>query len=154
MTTGPACCSTTRAGVTGKYEDLRGAYETIASVVGAFDELPPKPLVMFVGAHSAGLSLAHSLLDELPGFLSGIYLQVGPALRAADIDAADAGLASSETFTPSNARRQKPEPDPDDRQNGGPSSRAHLEALGRSFSAKRVAELGERSSVTPWLQPR
>lgn len=66
---------------------------------------------------------------------------VTPALRAAGIDAADAGLASSETFTPTSARRPRPAMDPDDRQNGGPSSRAYLEALGRSFTAKRVTEL-------------
>lgn len=162
-----------------RHEDLRGSYEAIASIVGTFDELPPKPLVLFVGAHSAGLSLAHALLDELPGYLSGVYLQVGPsapatdsptkllqltelclhakslgfsvigghagavtpALRAAGIDAADAGLASSETFTPSSARRPKPAKDPDEQQSGGPSSRSYLEALGRSFTAKRVTEL-------------
>lgn len=29
-----------------KHEDLRGSYATIASIVLAFDELPPKPLVL------------------------------------------------------------------------------------------------------------
>jgi hypothetical protein len=31
--------------------------------------------------------------------------------------------------------------DPDERQNGGPASRAYLEMLGRSFTAKRINEL-------------
>ena len=66
---------------------------------------------------------------------------IAPALRAAGIDAADAGLASSEAFTPSAARRPKPAIDPDDRQSGGPSSRAYLEAIGRSFAAKRINQL-------------
>lgn len=160
-----------------KHEDLRPTYDSIASIVGAFDELPPKPLIMFVGAHSAGLALAHALIDGLPGFLSGVYLQVGPyapvtdsptkllsvtqlflhakslgvsviggragavtpALRAAGIDAGDAGLACGETFTPSAARRPKPDKHPDE-QSGGPSSRTYLEALGRSFAAGRVNE--------------
>ena len=49
-----------------------------------FDELPPKPLVLFVGAHSSSLAMTHALLDELPGFLSGLYVQVGPSSPVVD----------------------------------------------------------------------
>jgi hypothetical protein len=69
------------------------------------------------------------------------------ALRAAGIDAADAGLASSETFTPSTARRRKPTKGSDEHQNGGPSSRAYHEALGRSFDAKRINEMRSVAAV-------
>ena len=162
-----------------KHEDLRRAYETIVTAVGEFDEVPPKPLVLFVGAHSKGLAAAQALLDALPSFLSGLYLQVAPtalvidsptkllritelylyarslglavigghagaitpALRACGIDAADAGLASGEAFESSIARRPKPPKDPETERNGGPSSRMYLEAVGRSFDAKRVTEL-------------
>lgn len=172
-----------------KHEDLRGAYDALASIVESFDELPAKPLVLFVGAHSAGLALAHALLDQLPGFLSGLYVQVGPsrpvtdsptklfrltelylhakslgvtiigghsggviaAMRAAGVDAADAGLASNEAFDPSSKRRPKPAKDPDEKQSGGPSSRAYVEALGQSFSAGRVRELRSVNAVRDLL---
>lgn len=61
-----------------KQEDLRAAYETIVTAVGEFDEIPPKPLVLFVGAHSKGLAAAQALLDAQQSFLSGLYLQVTP----------------------------------------------------------------------------
>lgn len=172
-----------------KQEDLRGAYETIVTAVGEFDEVPPKPLLLFVGAHSEGLAAAQALLDALPSFLSGLYLQVAPtapvtdsptklqritelyvyakslglavigghagaitpALRACGIDAADAGLASGETFESSSARRPKPPRDPETQRNGGPSSRMYLEALGRSFDAKRVTELRSVAAVRDLL---
>lgn len=149
------------------------------AAAGEFDDVPAKPLVLFVGAHSEGLTTARALLDTLPSFLSALYLQVGPtapvtdgptklermtelylyardlglpviaghagaitpALRACGIDAADSGLASSETFQPSDARRPKPPKDPDAERSGGPSSRMYLEALGRSFDAGRVTEI-------------
>lgn len=168
-----------------KQDDLRPAYDALASILGTFDELPPKPLVLFVGAHSSSLAITHALLDELPGFLSGLYMQVGPsapvvdsptkllrltelclhakalgvsviaghsggviaALRAAGIDAADAGLASSEAFEPSSKRRPQAPKDPDKKQSGGPSSRAYLEALGRSFAAGRVKEIRSEAAA-------
>ena len=63
------------------------------------------------------------------------------AMRAAGIDAADAGLASSEAFEASSKRRPKTPKDPNKKQNGGPSSRAYLEVLGRSFAAGRIKEI-------------
>lgn len=162
-----------------KHEDLRPAYEQIVTVLEEFTDLPPKPFVLFVGAHSEGIANAHALLDSLPGFLSALYVQVSPtdpvkdsptklqrvgdlyayarnlglpviaghagaitpALRAAGIEAADAGLASSEAFQAASARRPKPTKDPDAKVEGGPSARVYLEAVGRSFDAKRAAEL-------------
>lgn len=162
-----------------KHEDLRSAYETILKVAGEFDELPPKPLILFLGVHSKGLVEARALLDALPGFLSALYLQVTPiapvtdgptklqgmtelyryarrlrlpvigghagaitpALRACGVQAGDAGLASGETFDSTVARRTRAPKDPDSERNGGPSSRMYLEALGRSFAAKRVTEI-------------
>lgn len=157
-----------------RHEDLRPHYEVILSVARDFDEVTPKPLVLFVGAHSEGLTAARRVLKDLPGFLSGLYLQVSPidpvrdspskfrvtellieaerlglsviaghagaiapALRAAGVNAADAGLASLETFESSGARRPKPARDESSEQGGGPSSRMYLGALGRSFDAKR-----------------
>lgn len=66
------------------HEDLRRASETIVTVAGEFDELPAKPLVLFVGAHSKGLAEARRLLSTLPSFLSALYLQVGPTAPATD----------------------------------------------------------------------
>jgi hypothetical protein len=162
-----------------RHEDLRGSYQTIIKVAGEFDDVPPKPLVLFVGAHADGLDIAHQILDELPGFLSGIYLQVAPltpvkdspskllrvtelylharelglpviaghagaaapALRAAGIDAADAGLASSEAFQAAGHRRAKPPREEGKKQSGGASSRMYLEAIGQSFASARVTEM-------------
>jgi hypothetical protein len=162
-----------------KYEDLRRIYDVILAVAGNFDEIAPKPLVLFLGAHSEGLPSALRLLENLPGFLSGLYVQVSPthplrdspskllkvtqlllaaerlnlaviaghagaispALRAAGIDAADAGLASSETFESSSARRPRPPREEGSEQSGGPSSRIYLGPLGLSLNAKRVREL-------------
>ena len=67
-----------------EHEDLRRAYETIVTVAGDFHEIPAKPLVLFVGAHSKGLAQARELLDILPSFLSALYLQVGPTAPATD----------------------------------------------------------------------
>ncbi len=67
-----------------KHEDLRRAYGTIVTAAAEFDELPPKPLLLFVGVHSKGLEAGHALLDALPSFLSGLYLQVAPTAPITD----------------------------------------------------------------------
>lgn len=172
-----------------KHDDLRAHYELIAEVVAAFDEIPPRPLIQFVGAHSEGLGLALELIRQLPSFLSAVYVQVGPtspvtdsptkllrvsdfyasarrdgmaviaghagaitpALRAVGVDAADAGLASSETFETASARRPKLAKDDDAQRSGGPSSRIYLEPIDRSMNAKRVVELRSVSAVSDLL---
>jgi hypothetical protein len=59
-------------------EDLRSAYGSILEIVGGFDDVPPRPLVLFVGGHSQGIDELIRLVDDLPHFVSGIYLQLTP----------------------------------------------------------------------------
>jgi hypothetical protein len=59
-------------------EDLRLAYEQIVATAGDFNDVPAKPLVLFVGAHTRGLDSAVRLLDEVPHFISGVYVQATP----------------------------------------------------------------------------
>lgn len=59
-------------------EDLRPVYEEILRVIEDFSDVPAKPLVLYVGAHSRGIERASRMFAELPAFLSGIYLQVSP----------------------------------------------------------------------------
>jgi hypothetical protein len=39
----------------------------------------PRPCVAFVGAHSSSMDRAHALIDQLPLWLEGIYIQVTPS---------------------------------------------------------------------------
>lgn len=39
----------------------------------------PRPCVAFVGAHSSALDRAHALIDQLPLWLEGVYIQVTPS---------------------------------------------------------------------------
>lgn len=59
-------------------EDLRPAYEQIVATASQLSNLPPKPFVLFVGGHSQGLDQVVTLLEALPHFISGIYLQITP----------------------------------------------------------------------------
>jgi hypothetical protein len=59
-------------------EDLRPAYEQIVATASVFSDVPAKPLVLFVGAHTQGLEHAVQLLDEVPHFISGVYVQATP----------------------------------------------------------------------------
>jgi hypothetical protein len=59
-------------------EDLRSAYEQTVATASHFDDVPPKPFVLFVGGHTKGLDQVAALLDDLPHFISGIYLQLTP----------------------------------------------------------------------------
>jgi hypothetical protein len=133
-------------------------------------------MVLYVGAHSQGIDSAMQLVDHLPGFLSGLYIQVSPlkvvsdsptkleqvtalyghavdagltviaghagaitpALRAIGIHAADAGLASGETFDMSTTRRPKKEGGDGKSTGGGPASRMYLREVGHSFDAKTL----------------
>ncbi|MDZ7734565.1 MAG: hypothetical protein U5R31_17110 [Acidimicrobiia bacterium] len=59
-------------------EDLRPAYEQIVATASTLADVPPRPFVLFVGGHTPGLDQVGSLLDELPHFISAIYLQMTP----------------------------------------------------------------------------
>lgn len=59
-------------------EDLRQVYDEILHVVEGFSDVPAKPLVLYVGAHSRGLDHTSRMLADLPAFLSGVYLQISP----------------------------------------------------------------------------
>jgi hypothetical protein len=39
-------------------------------------DIPARPCIAFVGAHTSGLELAERLIDDLPCWLHGVYLQV------------------------------------------------------------------------------
>lgn len=136
--------------------------------------------MLFVGGHTQGLDQIGALLDDLPHFISGVYVQmtpirpmkvgpsklealtevyqhaaslgfkviaghagaVTPVLRALGVDAADAGLAISETFDQSpTKRRTKPEPAEDRKTGGGRRSRMYLGQIGRSLEASEVERL-------------
>lgn len=38
----------------------------------------PRPCIAFVGAHTSSMELAHQLIDELPLWLEGVYVQLTP----------------------------------------------------------------------------
>lgn len=59
-------------------EDLRPVYDQVLHVVEGFSDVPPKPLVLYLGAHSRGLEYTSRMLADLPAFLSGVYLQISP----------------------------------------------------------------------------
>lgn len=59
-------------------EDLRPAYEQIVETASQLADVPPRPLVLFVGGHTKGLDQVVTLLEDLPHFISGIYLQMTP----------------------------------------------------------------------------
>lgn len=157
-------------------EDLRPAYEQIVATASEFDDIPPKPLVLFVGGHTKGIDQVVALLDELPHYISAVYLQmtpvdpmkaspsklesltsvythaaalgfkviaghagaVTPALRALGVDAADAGLAISESFDQSTAKRRVAAQVDDQPKRGGRRSRMYFGQLGRSLEAAAV----------------
>lgn len=59
-------------------EDLRPAYEQILATASQSADVPPRPFVLFVGGHTKGLDQVVALLEDLPHFISGIYLQMTP----------------------------------------------------------------------------
>ena len=59
-------------------EDLRPAYEQIVATASQFADVPPRPFVLFVGGHTKGLDEVVTLLEDLPHFISGVYLQMTP----------------------------------------------------------------------------
>ncbi len=157
-------------------EDLRSAYESILTTASDFADIPPRPLVLFVGGHTKGTDQVLALLDEVPLFVSAIYLQltpvnpskdspaklealtrvyrhaaalgfqviaghagsITPALRALGVDAADAGLATTETFATSRAKAKPKPKSEDDSGGGGRRSRMYFSEIGRSLAADDV----------------
>lgn len=74
-------------------EDLRLAYEQIVATASQFADVPPRPFVLFVGGHTKGLDQVVTLLEDLPHFISGIYLQMTPVAPMKD------GPSKLETLT-------------------------------------------------------
>jgi hypothetical protein len=72
---------------TGGGEDLRRSYDRILSTVMQFTEVDAKPYLLFLGGHTKGLDLVHRLIDSLPSFLSGVYVQLTPIETASDTPA-------------------------------------------------------------------
>jgi hypothetical protein len=160
-------------------EDLQGPYETILTTAGEFDDVAAKPLVLFVGGHTQGPEQVVALLDQIPHFVSAIYLQLSPvspskdspaklesltalyqhaaargfqviaghagaitpALRALGVDAADAGLATTETFATSRARAKPRKNHDDETRGGGRRSRMYFDQIGCSLAATEVERI-------------
>lgn len=59
-------------------EDLAATYETIIATVTEFTDVDAKPYFLYLGGHTKGLELVHRLIDDLPSFLSGVYVQLSP----------------------------------------------------------------------------
>ncbi|MHB8328619.1 MAG: hypothetical protein ACYDD6_03160 [Acidimicrobiales bacterium] len=59
-------------------DDVRG--ETLALLEIAETKLPgePRPCIAFIGAHTSSMEAAHQLIDDLPHWVDGIYLQLTP----------------------------------------------------------------------------
>ncbi|MGI8756327.1 MAG: hypothetical protein ACR2MB_10820, partial [Acidimicrobiales bacterium] len=74
-------------------EDLRPAYAQIVATARQFADMPPRPFVLFVGGHTKGLDQVVTLLEDLPHFVSGIYLQMTPVAPMRD------GPSKLETLT-------------------------------------------------------
>jgi len=68
-------------------EDLRPTYETILRTVAEFTEVEAKPYVLYLGGHTKGLDVVRRIIDGLPSFLSGVYLQLTPIETARDAPA-------------------------------------------------------------------
>ncbi|KAA0234608.1 MAG: hypothetical protein JJLCMIEE_03081 [Acidimicrobiales bacterium] len=160
-------------------EDLRSAYEVIFEVAADLRDVPARPFVAFIGGHTRGVDQVLALLDEVPHFVSAVYVQLSPinpaadspsklesladvyqhasglgfkviaghagaitpAMRALGIDAADAGLATNETFDRARVRRSQGRANHDSSQGGGRRSRMYFSQLGRSLSADDVERL-------------
>lgn len=60
------------------FEDLAATYETIIATVTEFTDVDAKPYFLYLGGHTRGLELVHRLIDDLPSFLSGVYVQLSP----------------------------------------------------------------------------
>ncbi|MCU1400346.1 MAG: hypothetical protein JWN62_3455 [Acidimicrobiales bacterium] len=65
-------------------EDLRRSYSAIFETISAFDGVDARPFVMFIGGHTKGLDRVIELLDEVPHFVSAVYLQLSPIAPSKD----------------------------------------------------------------------
>lgn len=160
-------------------EALRSSYEVIFKTISEFAEVRARPFVLFVGGHTKGLDRVRALLDEVPHFVSAVYLQLSPvspvkdspskleaitaayqhaasrgfkviaghagaitpALRAMGVDAADAGLATEETFDRSRARMTVKSQHDEPNSSGGRRSRMYFSQIDRSLDAAVVERL-------------
>jgi hypothetical protein len=65
-------------------EDLRSAYEVAFEVAAEADDIPARQFVAFIGGHTKGLQQLTTLLDEVPHFISAIYVQLSPMKPISD----------------------------------------------------------------------
>ena len=65
-------------------EDLRSAYEVAFKVAAEAGDIPARQFVAFVGGHTKGLHQLIALLDEVPHFISAIYVQLSPMKPISD----------------------------------------------------------------------
>lgn len=171
-------------------KDLLPAFRAALAVASEITDIEPRPLVAFVGGHTRGIEQVIGLLGEMPGYVSGVYLQLSPidpkkdsvskletltrtyqhvadlgfsviaghlgalapTLRAMGIDAADAGLATGETFDRLRARRVYKREEGDSSKGGGSPSRMYFSEVGRSLSGSEVERLLQVPAVAAELQ--
>lgn len=78
-----------------------------------------------------------ALAHRLP-VIAGHGGAITPMLRALGVHAADAGLATGETFDMNSAKNRSTPPEDGKKQSGGPSARMYLREVGRSLDNKVV----------------
>ncbi len=160
-------------------EDLLPAFTGALAVASEMTDIEPRPLIAFVGGHTRGREQVTRLLEEMPGYVSGVYLQLSPidpvrdsvsklesmmsiyrhasdlglaviaghfgslspTMKAMGIDAADAGLATGETFDRLRARRVSRHKEREFSKGGGHPSRMYFSEIGRSISGFEVRRL-------------
>lgn len=68
----------------GRDDDIRG--ESLALLDAAEKVVPgnPRPCFAFIGAHTGSMEAAYKLVDDLPHWLEGVYLQVTPLSPMSD----------------------------------------------------------------------
>lgn len=59
-------------------EDVRGETLTRLEIAEALLPVKSRPCIAFVGVHASSMEAAHRLIDELPLWLEGVYLQITP----------------------------------------------------------------------------
>ncbi len=59
-----------------EHDDVRAPTMTAIQAASDCVDIPARPCIAFVGVHVSGLDAAQRLIDELPCWLHGVYLQV------------------------------------------------------------------------------
>jgi len=67
-----------------KDEDLRPALTEIFNAAYELNDLEARPFVAHIGGSSQGLELMTALIDEIPHFVSALYVQVSPIKPVGD----------------------------------------------------------------------